>query len=103
MGSSNLKRLVAIAGAGAVTLALVACGSDDNKTGGSSAGTASTSAPAKAAKVSPDSTFGTNGLLNVALSATTHDRFMAIATSADGKALYAAGFMLENGDQAMAV
>src|SRR5215213_9148566 len=104
MGSSKLKRLASLAGVGAVTLALVACGGDDDKkTGGSSASTSSTSAPAKAAKISLDSSFGTNGVLNVALSATTHDRFMAITTSADGKAVYAAGFVLENGDQAMAV
>src|SRR5205085_1657463 len=105
MGSSKLKRLAALIGAGALTLTLVACGSDDNKTGGSSANSngASSNTPAtKALKVFLDSSFGTNGVLNVALNPTTHDRFMAVAVAPDGK-VFAAGFVLDNGDQMMAV
>jgi len=90
-------------------LALVGCGDDGEKasestapvtTGGSTASTPSTSlATVKAAL---DTAFGANGVAASPLSASEHDRFMAVAVAPDGK-IYAAGFVSIAGDQAMAV
>ncbi len=88
----------------------VACGDDDDTTStpapsdqttapGAAAGTAG--APA-ATLPRFDSSFGTAGVLKSALSATEHDRFMAVAIANDGS-VYAAGFVTQGGDQAMAL
>ncbi len=63
--------------------------------------TAAAPAPA-AAKVALDATFGKDGIATIPLSASGHDRFMAVAVAPDGKT-YAAGFTTEAGDQAMAL
>jgi uncharacterized delta-60 repeat protein len=69
---------------------------------------ATTSGPAKpAGGESPrglalDTALGANGFAALPLSTTTNDRFMAVATAADGK-VYAAGYTTLDGDQAMAV
>jgi uncharacterized delta-60 repeat protein len=63
---------------------------------------AASSRPAAARALLLDTTVGTNGIGALPLSATTHDRFMAVAAAADGK-VYAAGFTTLDGDQAFAV
>lgn len=49
-----------------------------------------------------DPSFGENGVLTVALSETENDRFMAAAAAPDG-GFFAAGFVVQSGDAAMAV
>jgi uncharacterized delta-60 repeat protein len=49
-----------------------------------------------------DASFGANGISTVPLSTGTHDRFMAITVAPDGK-VYAAGSLIEGGDQMMAL
>src|SRR5215216_1213124 len=63
---------------------------------------APTSKPAATNAVMLDTAVGTNGIAALSLSATTHDRFLAVASGADGK-IYAAGFTTLDGDQAFAV
>ena len=75
-----MKTICAALAAGALALALVACGgNDDNESTQSSSPSATT-----ASKLALDATFGTAGIAAVPLSATTHDRFMAVATAPDG-------------------
>lgn len=94
--------------AGGLGLALAGCSSEQT---GDSAPTASTATSAATAgapgapaanAVALDATFGKGGISTVPLTASTHDRFMAVAVGADGKT-YAAGFISEGGDQALAV
>lgn len=90
-------------------LALASCGDDGGDNASEStttlapattaAGPTTTAAPIKAAL---DTAFGANGIAASPLSATEHDRFMAVAVGSDGK-VYAAGFVSIAGDQAMAV
>ena len=63
---------------------------------------APTSKPATAKPLMLDSAVGANGVAALPLSTSTHDRFMAVASGADGK-VYAAGFTTLDGDQAFAV
>jgi len=85
----------------ASALAFGACGDDDDDTDTSSDGEATaTSEPAKSAGL--DTAFGTNGVLSSPLSTSEHDRFMSVAIANDGS-LYAAGFVSQGGDQAMAL
>jgi uncharacterized delta-60 repeat protein len=88
-------------------LALASCG-DDGDTGSETTAPVTTAAPsgsnttAAAVKAGLDSAFGTSGVAAVPLSASEHDRFMAVTVSSDGK-VYGAGFISQGGDQAMAV
>jgi uncharacterized delta-60 repeat protein len=84
------KRLIEAAAHGVVALSLVACGAIPRP--GASAGPIPTL----------DGTFGAGGVATLPLNATTHDRFMAVAVAPDGK-VYAAGYVIEGGDQIMAV
>lgn len=94
----------------AAALTIVACGDENNGSSSSTSATsqttpaaaAATSAPATAAKAGLDTSFGTNGIASVPMSANEHDRFMAVAYAPDG-AFYAAGFVSQGGDQAMAL
>ncbi len=92
----------------AATLILAGCTSAPpaaKSTATTAAGTgaaAATTAPAAAAKAGLDTTFGKDGIAALPLSAAGHDRFMAVAVAPDGKT-YAAGFVTEAGDQAMAL
>src|SRR6187549_2605199 len=98
-----MKRLwVAALAVGVSTLAFGACGDDDDDTCTSSSGEESTATanPAKPAGLDP--TFGQNGILSSPLSTSEHDRFMSVAIGNDGS-VYAAGFVNQGGDQAMAL
>ena len=82
----------------------VGCSDGDDEPGSSSTSAPSataTSAPSAAA-AALDTSFGTNGIANVALSTTEHDRFMATAIAQDGS-IFATGFVSLGGDQAMAL
>jgi uncharacterized delta-60 repeat protein len=83
-------RLVAAAANAILVLALAGCGAIPGI--GRSAGPIPTL----------DASFGTNGIAALPLNATTHDRFMAVAVAPDGK-VYAAGYVIEGGDQMMAL
>ena len=93
-------------------LALSACSQSDDETTSSTtsgqstttaASTVAASSPAAAAKpVGLDSSFGTNGILRSGMSASEQDRFMAVAFGQDGS-FFAAGFVSQGGDQAMAL
>src|SRR4051794_6482345 len=101
-GRVAMKRLWQALSILALGTALVACGGGDDKDS-SSAGSSAGSSAAASAKIALDTAFGSAGLDKIAISPTTHDRFMAVAVGADGKT-YAAGFAtLDGGDQAMAV
>ena len=97
------KRLVAAVAVAALSLTLAACGGDDDdsdSTGGTGAASSGGGTPAT---LKLDTAFGTGGISPQPLSASAHDRFMAVAQSSDGKT-YAAGFItVGDGDQAMAV
>ena len=86
-------------------LTLVACGDDDDDdvdtpSGGDPTATTAASEPPKPAGL--DTAFGTAGILSSPLSSSEHDRFMSVAIGNDGS-VYAAGFVNQGGDQAMAV
>ena len=89
-------------------LALAACGDDDGETSSTSTSPVTTTAPAASStttatvKAGLDTAYGKQGLSASPLSATEHDRFMAVAIAPDGK-IYGAGFVNQGGDQAMAV
>jgi uncharacterized delta-60 repeat protein len=93
-----MKRYWSLLAAGALALALVACGGGDDDDGGAS----SQDSPATATKLALDTAYGTSGIASVPLSASAHDRFMATTVGADGKT-YAAGFVTQDGDQSLAV
>jgi uncharacterized delta-60 repeat protein len=84
------RRLAAAAANGLLALALVGCGALPRL--GGAAG------PIPAL----DPTFGAAGIAALPLNVTTHDRFMAVAVGPDGK-VYAAGYVIEGGDQVMAL
>ena len=84
----STKRHLATLAVGFIAFVMVACG------GYTSTISAVTTNPIL------DTTFGTNGILTLPLSVSTHDRFLAITVAPDGK-IYAAGFMIEGGDQVM--
>jgi uncharacterized delta-60 repeat protein len=88
------RRLAANVVAGALVLVLAACGA--------AAPSPAAGGPSPTVSTNPalDTTFGTNGILTLPLSATTHDRLLAVAVAPDGK-IYAAGYTIEGGDQAM--
>ncbi len=91
-------------------LALAACGGADEDaetSGESTAPTGGTGAPgfttnAATPKLGMEPSYGKDGVLTTPLSATEHDRFMAVTVAPDGK-VYAAGFVSIAGDQAMAL
>jgi uncharacterized delta-60 repeat protein len=89
-------KILTTLGAGALALGLMACGGDSDDTGTSG------EQPAATSRVAMDTAFGTNGIATVPLNSAAHDRFMAVAVGSDGKT-YGAGYITENGDQAMAV
>ena len=64
--------------------------------------TAGSAKPGSAKAFALDTALGTNGVSTLPLSASTHDRFMAVTVGADGK-VYAAGYTTLDGDQAFAV
>jgi uncharacterized delta-60 repeat protein len=79
----------------------MACGGDDNDQPSSGSSPEASADPNKA--ISLDASYGTNGIATVPLSASTHDRFMAVAQGSDGKT-YGAGFIITGeGDQNLAV
>ena len=82
------------------TLVFGACGGADDDA--SDNGADPSTATASSASVALDSTFGQGGILASPLSASEHDRFMAVAIANDGS-IYAAGFVSQGGDQAMAL
>ena len=85
----------------ALSLTLVACGDDDDSD--STGGTGAVSSGGGPATLKLDTGYGTGGIATAPLSASGHDRFMAVAQSSDGKT-YAAGFTVTgDGDQAFAV
>jgi uncharacterized delta-60 repeat protein len=67
---------------------------------GSGAPFGTSSSPAASSVVALDTSFGASGILALPISATTHDRLMAVTVAPDGKT-YAAGFVIEGGDQSM--
>jgi uncharacterized delta-60 repeat protein len=89
-------------------LALAACGDDDGDTSSESTAPITTTAPTASStatgpvKAGLDAAYGKQGVSAAPLSATEHDRFMAVAIAPDGK-IYGAGFVSQGGDQAMAV
>ena len=84
-------------------LALAACGDDDGEASSDSTSpVTSTSTTAGPLKAGLDAGYGKQGVAATPLSATEHDRFMAVAIAPDGK-IYGAGFISQGGDQAMAV
>jgi uncharacterized delta-60 repeat protein len=91
------KNLVGALAAVTLALTLAACGSDSGDNNGSS-----TQTTAPAGPIALDTAFGNGGIAQLPLDASTHDRFMAITVGPDGKT-YAAGFVVDAGDQAMAV
>jgi uncharacterized delta-60 repeat protein len=88
----------------ALALTLTACGDSDSASTTSNETRNSTASPAAAqASAAPSGPpAGTVSVKPVPLNSSAHDRFMAITAGADGKT-YAAGFITENGDQALAV
>jgi uncharacterized delta-60 repeat protein len=91
-----MKTLVSALAAGVLALSLIACGSGDGDDDDSSSSSGS------GGPVTLDTVFGVNGVAPAPLNAATHDRFMATTVAPDGK-IYAAGFVTDNGDQALAV
>lgn len=84
-------------------LALAACGDDDGEASSDSTSpVTSASTTAGPLKAGLDAAYGKQGVAATPLSATEHDRFMAVAIAPDGK-IYGAGFISQGGDQAMAV
>jgi uncharacterized delta-60 repeat protein len=95
-------------------LTLAACGDEDSESSGSTgaagqatagaatSAAATTAASTTASKVALDTSFGTNGIASVPMSANENDRFMAVTYGPDG-AIYAAGFVAQSGDHAMAL
>ena len=82
------------AGVGTALL-LTACGDE-------AASDATTEPTVTDASAGFDASFGEDGILTVALSETENDRFMAAAAAPDG-GFFAAGFVVQSGDAAMAV
>lgn len=99
-----LKKFWTVALGGVLAAALVACGDEETATpaGTGTAGAVTSATAAASSVLKLDTSFGTNGIAATPLTSNAHDRFMAIAVAPDGKT-YAAGFITENGDQAMAV
>lgn len=103
-----MKRVCLSILAGAVLLS--ACGGNDDQATPTQAastsvpGSASTAAtaPASTTKAGLDTTFGNGGIAQVPLSTSEHDRFMAVTVAKDGS-IYAAGYVTQGGDQAMAL
>ena len=83
-------KLISTVAMGAFVFALGACGGEK------------TAIPTVTTNPVLDSTFGTNGIMAMPLSTTTHDRFMAVTVAPDGR-VYAAGYIIEGGDTMMAL
>jgi uncharacterized delta-60 repeat protein len=97
-----MKTYLAAIATGVLMLVSVACSSESEDAGSpAAAGQGGASSPV-AAQGTPGGPSGAVAVTPLPLSATTHDRFMAVTAGPDGK-IYAAGFIAQDGDQAFAV
>lgn len=84
------------------SLLVIGCAEDSGGDADRAASTEGTQASGRVRATGFDPTFGSAGFTASPLSATEHDRFLAVTVGADDRT-YAAGFITAAGDQAMAV